>query len=220
MFAAHFAVALGAKKVAPRASLGTLTFAAQWIDLLWPTLLLTGVERVRIERGGGGPPLVFEYYPWSHSLAAVVVWALLIAAVHFAFQRDRRTAAVLAALVVSHWLLDAVVHVPDLPLLGSGPLVGAGLWNHAMLALTLELVLLAIGAALYLRCTRARDAIGRWSLAGFVALLVVIQIANTFGAPPPSVAAIAWVGQAQWLLVLWAVWIDRHRTATADGSPR
>ncbi len=216
MFAGHFAVALGAKKLAPRASLGTLTFAAQWIDLLWPSLLLAGVERARIDPKGAAGPLVFEHYPWSHSLAAVIVWSILIAVLHFTFRRDARVAAVLAALVLSHWLLDAVVHVPDLPVIGSGRLVGAGLWKHAMLALTLELVLLAIGAAHYLRCTRARDAVGRWALAGFVALLVVIQLANTFGEAPPSIAAVAWVGQAQWLLVLWAAWIDRHRTQAED----
>ena len=75
----------------------------------------------------------------------------------------------------------------------------------------LELALLFIGAAIYLRTSRARDAVGRWALVGFLALLVLIQLGNTFGDAPPSVTAIAWVGQAQWLLVLWAAWIDRHR---------
>jgi hypothetical protein len=219
MFAGHFAIALAAKRIAPSASLGTLTFAAQWLDLLWPTLLIAGVERVRIDPAPGALPLVFERYPWSHSLAAVAMWALLIAAVHYALRREGRTAAVLAALVASHWVLDAVVHVPDLPILpGGGPLVGAGLWNHKVAALMLELALLAAGAAIYVGTTWARDAVGRWSLAAFVALLAVIQLGNAFGDAPPSVMAIAWVGQAQWLFVLWAAWIDRHRASPSPAQ--
>ena len=214
MFIGHFAVALAAKPLAPRASLGTLAVAAQWLDLLWPTLLLLGVERVRIEPGAtASNPLVFEFYPWSHSFALVLFWAGVLAAVHFAVRRQLRSALVIAALVASHWLLDALVHVPDLPLAPGATLrVGAGLWNHPAAALLLEFTLLAIGVALYARATIARDRIGRWSLVAFVAVLALIQIGNAFGDPPPSVAAIAWVGQAQWLLVVWAVWIDRHRS--------
>jgi hypothetical protein len=216
MFAGHFAAALAAKSVAPRTSLGTLTFAAQWIDLLWPTLLLAGFERVRIEPGATATnPLVFEHYPWSHSLAAVFGWALVIGALHFGSQRNARAAVVIGALVVSHWLLDLVVHVPDLPVVPGGTPVGAGLWNQREAALLLELGLLGAGAALYLRATSARDRIGRWGLAAFIAFLVAIQVANTYGDPPPSVTAIAWVGQLQWLLVAWALWIDRHRAPCA-----
>ena len=212
MFVGHFAVALAAKRLAPRTSLGTLTFAAQWLDLLWPTLLMAGVERVRVEPAAHPLPLVFEHYPWSHSLAAVAAWAGSIAGVHYLARRDGRAAAVLAALVVSHWLLDLVVHVPDLPLVPNGSaLLGAGLWNYKLPALMLELALLFIGAAIYLGTSRARDAVGRRALVGFLALLVLIQLGNTFGDAPPNVTAIAWVGQAQWLLVLWAAWIDRHR---------
>jgi membrane-bound metal-dependent hydrolase YbcI (DUF457 family) len=213
MFAGHFAAALAAKSVTPRTSLGTLTFAAQWLDLLWPTLLLLGVEQVRIEPGAtASNPLVFEHYPWSHSLALVLVWAGALAALHFAIRREWRAALVIAALVASHWLLDALVHVPDLPLVpGSGRLVGVGLWNHPMLALGIEFALLAAGTAIYARTTVATDRVGRWGLTGYIALLALIQVGNALGDPPPSVAAIAWIGQAQWVLVAWAVWIDRDR---------
>jgi hypothetical protein len=154
MFVGHFAAALAAKSIAPRASLGTLTFAAQWIDLLWPVLLLAGLERVRIEPGATATnPLVFEHYPWSHSLVAVLGWALLIGALHFAARRDVRTAIVIGALVASHWLLDLIVHVPDLPIAPGGPVVGAGLWNHRAAALLFELGLLAAATAIYVRAT-------------------------------------------------------------------
>jgi len=215
MFIGHFGVGLAGKAAAPRVSLGTLFLAAQFIDLLWPTLLLLGWERVRIVPGAtAANPLVFEHYPISHSLLAVVGWAIAIAAVHFAGRRDVRAAVVVAALVVSHWLLDAIVHVPDLPLApGSDIVVGAGLWNSPIATLALEFLLFAVGVAFYLRITHARDAIGRWALAGLIVFLVIIQLANSFGDPPPSASAIAWVGQAQWLLVLWAYWVDGHRSA-------
>lgn len=91
MFIGHFGVGFGAKRVAPRVSLGTLLLAAQFIDLLWPTLLLLGLERVRIAPGvTAATPLDFESYPISHSLIAVCGWALLVGALHFFVKRDQR----------------------------------------------------------------------------------------------------------------------------------
>jgi membrane-bound metal-dependent hydrolase YbcI (DUF457 family) len=213
MFLGHFGAGFGAKAIAPRVSLGWLFVAAQFIDLLWPTLLLAGVERVRIEPGATAvTPLVFEHYPVSHSLAAVAAWAVLVGAIYLAAKKDRRGALVLAALVVSHWLLDALVHAPDLPLYpGSATMAGLGAWSSLPLTLAIELPVFALGAWLYARSTRPLDATGRWAFAGLVAFLLAIQAGNLLGPPPPGVKAIAWVGQAQWLLVLWAFWIDNHR---------
>lgn len=219
MFIGHFGFGFGAKAVARRVSLGTLFLAAQFIDLLWPTLLLIGWERVQIVPGTtAANPLLFEHYPISHSLLAVVGWALAIGAVHFAARRDLRSAAAIGALVVSHWLLDALVHAPDLPLAPGGVSVGLGLWNLPRVALAVELLIFAAGVWLYARTTTPMDAIGRWGLVGLVGFLVIIQFGNAFGDPPPSVATIAWVGQAQWLLVLWASWLDRHRSVHGAGT--
>ena len=184
MFLGHFGAGFAAKAIAPRVSLGWLFAAAQFIDLLWPTLLLAGAERVRIAPG----------------------------ALYFAVKRDRRGATVLAALVASHWFLDAIVHAPDLPLYpGSATLAGMGAWSSAPLTLAIEIPLFAAGAWLYARGTRAADAAGRWGFAGLVAFLLAIHAGNLLGPPPPDATAIAWVGQAQWLLVLWAFWLDNHR---------
>lgn len=214
MFIGHFGIGFGAKAAAPRASLGTLFLAAQFIDLLWPTLLLLGVERVRIEPGATAvTPLVFEHYPVSHSLLAVMVWALLLALAYRFMRRDDRGAWVIGLAVVSHWLLDALVHQPDLPLWpGSAVLAGLTLWDSLPATLAVELPLFAIGVWLYLRTTRPRDRIGTWGLGGLIGLLAVIYAGNLFGPPPPNVTAIAWVGQLQWLLVLWAYWVDAHRS--------
>jgi hypothetical protein len=215
MFIGHFGVGFGAKRLAPRVSLGTLFLAAQFVDLLWPTLLLLGIERVRIEPGATTvTPLVFEHYPVSHSLVAVIAWAVMIGSIHFLVRRRRRDAIIVAALVVSHWLLDLIVHRPDLPILpNDNLLVGFGAWSSLPLTLLIEIPLFLLGAWIYARSTVAKDGQGKWGLRALVALLLLIYAANLFGDPPANTNAIAWVGQAQWLLVLWAYWIDRHRHA-------
>jgi hypothetical protein len=127
-------------------------------------------------------------------------------------RRDQRGALVLALAVVSHWLLDAVVHRPDLPLVPGGThLVGLGLWSSLAATLLVEVTVFAGGVWLYLRATRPVDAVGTWALWGLAAFLLLIYGANLFGTPPPNVTALAWVGQAQWLLVAWGYWVDRHR---------
>lgn len=212
MLIGHFAVGFGAKRFAPRASLGTLFLAAQFIDLLWPTLLLLGVERARIAPGiTAFTPLDFEHYPWSHSLFMVIVWSALFGAVYYALRRDARASIVLAIAVLSHWLLDFLTHRPDLPLWLDGTRVGLGIWNSVPATMAMEIGLFVCGLLLYVRSTRARDATGRWTLWGLVALLGLIYAGNLLGPPPPDVMAIAWAGHAQWLLVAWAYWIDRHR---------
>jgi hypothetical protein len=219
MFIGHFGVGFGAKSVVPAVSLGTLFLAAQFIDLLWPTLLLLGVEKVRIVPGTTVvTPLLFEYYPFSHSLLAVLGWAGLVAGIHFLLRRNRAAALTLGALVVSHWLLDAVVHRPDLPLFpGSATVVGLNAWSSLPVMLAIEGLLFALGVWLYSRATSPADAVGRWGLRGLVVVLVGIYAGNLLGPPPPSSDAIAWVGQMQWLLVLWGYWLDKHRHASPRG---
>lgn len=214
MFLGHFAVGFGAKAAAPKVSLGSLFLAAQFIDLLWPTLLLLGIEQVRITPAHPpGPPLDFVHYPVSHSLLAVLGWSVLVGASYFYLRRERLGAWVMGLAVLSHWLLDLLVHYPDLPLHpGDSPLLGFALWSSPGIEMLLELGLFALGVGLYLRATRPLDRTGNWALAGLVAFLLVIHVSNSVGPPPPSVTALAWVGQAQWLLVAWGYWVDRHRT--------
>ena len=220
MFLGHWALGLAGKRLAPAVSLGTLFFAAQFADLLWPTLVLAGVERFEIRPGlTAVTPLDFVSYPWSHSLLAMAGWGLLVA-VGWRLVRGRSAtflaAATLAGLVVSHWLLDFVTHRPDLPLApGASPRVGLELWSSLPLSLAAELGLLALGVGLCRRATVARDRTGEWAFWSLVAFLVAIQLANYFGPPPPSVTAVAISAQALWLVVFWGAWIDRHRAVRA-----
>jgi hypothetical protein len=212
VFIGHFGVGLGAKALAPKASLGSLFLASQFIDLLWPTLLLLGVERVRIEPGATAvTPLDFEHYPVSHSSVAVIVWAVAFALVYQLIRRYPRGALVLGALVISHWLLDLIVHRPDLPLYPGSTRVGLGLWNSLWATLATELAIFATGVWLYLRTSEAIDQTGKWALWSLLAFLLLVYFANLFGPPPDSVTAIALAGHAQWLLVVWGYWVDRHR---------
>lgn len=213
MFLGHFGVGFGAKAAATKTSLGTLFLAAQFIDLLWPTFLLIGLEHVVISPGVTKvTPLDFTDYPISHSLLAVIGWAFLFAGVYYLLRRYPRGAWVCGLAVVSHWILDLLVHRPDLPLMpGNSIRLGLGLWDSTVATLAVELTIFAVGVGIYSRLTKAKDRQGSWGFLALLIFLCLIYLGNIVGQPPPNVVALAWVGQAQWLLVVWGYWIDRHR---------
>jgi len=216
MFIGHFAVGLAAKRAAPSISLGVLFLAAQLADLVWPNLVLLGVERVEIDPGNTAfTPLNFVSYPYSHSLTAMIGWGALAALIYSQWRKASVGAAGLVlVVVVSHWALDAMSHRPDLPLTMFGAKrVGLGLWHSVEATIVVETLMLAVGVWLYCQATRARDrvgSIGFWTLVGF---LIAVNIGNIVGPPPPSATAVALVAQSLWLLVWWAFWVDRHRDA-------
>lgn len=213
MFLGHFGVALAAKRVAPSASLGMLVLSAQLADLLWPLLLLTGMERVHITQGAT-PLLNLEFiaYPYSHSLLTQLVLGVALGGIYRLAGGASPTAWIVGLLVPSHWLLDWFVHVPDLPLYPGDPARhGLGVWRSLPVTVICELAVFAAGVAAYARMTRARDRIGHWSFAAFVAFLLLAYGASLAGGPPPSVQVLAWSALAIWLLPAWAHWFDRHR---------
>lgn len=217
MFIGHFAVAFAAKKAAPKASLGTLVLAAAFLDVVWPVLVLAGVERFRIVPGITAiNPFDFTYYPWSHSLLMTVLWALAFALVYFASSRDRAGAVWVAVVVASHWLLDFVSHVPDMPLYpGGSEKLGLGLWRSIPATFAVEGVMFAAGVVLYLQATKSRDRIGRIAWWAFVGLLLALYIPGPWASRPPSENAVAIFGIIALLIFgPWAYWIDRHREST------
>jgi len=159
-------------------------------------------------------PLDFVHYPWSHSLAMALVWSAAFAAVYWAIRRRGRAALVLAALVLSHWLLDWFVHRPDLPLYpGEADRHGLGIWNSLPASLGVEAALFAVGIYLYTASTRARDRIGTYAWWALVATLALVYLGAVLGPPPPSVQVLGWSAFIGYLFVPWGWWIDRHREA-------
>lgn len=219
MFLGHFGVGFGTKRAAPGVSLGALFAACQLADLLWPTLVLVGIERLEIRPGiTTVTPLDFVSYPYSHSLVALSIWGLLFGGLYAAIARSRLGPAItLALVVVSHWGLDVLVHRPDMPVtVGGTTRLGFGLWNSMPATLIAELAMFTAGVLVYARQTRARDRIGSVAFGALVAFLLIVYALSVFGPPPPSAAAVAWSAEAMWLLVIWGYWVDRHRTTRSS----
>lgn len=218
MFIGHFAVGFAAKRWAREAPLGVLLLAPLLLDVLWPVFCLIGIEQYRIlPNGGPFTRLEFTSYPWSHSLVMSIVWGLLLGGLWRLRGGRRSTAVLLGALVASHWVLDWLTHLPDLPLWPpQGPLLGLGLWKSEAGTIIVESLMLAGGAGLYFSVTRATGHIGRIAPWAYLALLATLYVASVAGPPPPvgaerlvSIVALFFV-----LLVPLASWIDAHRKAT------
>lgn len=215
MFIGHFGTGFAAKAADNKPSLGTLFFAAQFIDLLWPFFLIFGLEKVRIEPGiSAFTPLDFIYYPFSHSLFSTLIWAILFGCIYFVIKRDMKSSIILAFLVVSHWVLDLITHIPDLPLTPWGNYkVGLGLWNSVILTIIIEGIIFITGVYFYLASTKAinkKGNIGLWSL---VIFLVIVYFLNIIG-PPPNESAIGFTGLSQWIIIIWGYWINKNRISS------
>jgi hypothetical protein len=212
MFVGHLAIALGGKRAAPVAPLAWLVAASFFLDLIWPFLLLAGVERVSIDPGNTAfTPASFDNYPWSHSLAMTLVWSLAAGAAAAAVLGSQRAGVVIGMVVASHWLLDFVTHRPDLPLWPGGPEVGLGLWHSIPATVIVEGALLAIAVATYRRRFPARNSMGVWSFWGLIAFTTLIWLSGPWAPPPPNATSIAVVALAMWLFPFWAQWIEKHR---------
>lgn len=213
MFIGHFGAAMAAKRWAPKTSLGTLIFAADFLDLLWPILLLLDVEHVRIVPGiTRMSPLEFTDYPISHSMIMAILWAILVGCAYYSIRRYARGALVVGFAVFSHWILDFIVHRPDLPLWLQGETrMGLGLWNSVTGTVVAEILGFCAGLWIYGHFTRPLDKVGMyafWSLVGF---MLLGWISSIFAGAPPNTAVIGWGAMSLWLLVPWAWWADRHR---------
>ena len=216
MFVGHFGVGLAAKTVAPRTSLGWLIAAPLLLDLLWPIFLLLGWESVRIDpQATVVTPLDFVSYPISHSLLAAAGWAVFAATAYWALSRYRAGAIAIGAGVLSHWVLDWIVHRPDLPLYPGGPKLGLGLWDSVPATLGAEAACFITGVWLYERSTRATSNGGRLGWWVFVCFIALVYAANLLGPPPARVEEVAFVTLTLWLLPIWAWSFDRKRVLAA-----
>lgn len=213
MFIGHFGIGFAAKKFSSQLSLGTLFIATQFIDLLWPILILLGLEKVEIDIGNTVvTPLNFIAYPISHSLIGVVCWAGIVGIVYYLIKKDRAASITLGLVLLSHWVLDLITHRPDLEIISNiGSKVGFGLWNSLIGTMVVEVTIFALGIYYYLKTTRAINKKGDYALWGLITFIGIIYAGNLFSPPPPSVDSLPFVGLATWLLVAWGYWVDRNR---------
>lgn len=189
MFVGHYSAAFAAKAVEPRVPIWVLLLAAQLVDVVWAVLVLNGVERIRLDPALPSNPLDLYYMPYTHSLVATVLWASaagLVAARVPRLGGTRRAGLAVGLVVMSHWVLDLVVHRPDLTLWGAPPKLGLGLWDAPLLAYGLELALVGSSAAFY-AVHRKLSSPARTGVAAGVGALVVLQTAVAFGPIPASV---------------------------------
>jgi hypothetical protein len=220
MFLGHYGVAFALKRAEPKLSLATLFVAVQLLDLLWGTFVLLGWERARIVPDYTAvSPLEFLEYPISHSLVAALVWGLVATALYYSWPtrdttRHWQAAGIVGIAVFSHYPLDVLVHVPDLPLAGTdSPKLGLGLWNNPTATIIAELLVLGIGLALYVGRSSHRHPIRALRLVILVLVLVGPYLASLYGPPPPNMKAVAASGIAFFIAVAaLAAWADRRAT--------
>ncbi|HEY8311989.1 MAG TPA: metal-dependent hydrolase [Gemmatimonadaceae bacterium] len=212
MFLGHYALAFAVKRAHPRTSLGVLFAAAQLPDLLWPVFLLLGWETIA-PGDLGFTSVRFTHYPWSHSLAMVVVWGIVAAMAYMAVRRDDRLGALFVALLaVSHWVLDYVTHIPDLPLYpGGAARVGLGMWNSPRTTIVIEGLMWIAGIYIYVTATRANDRTGRYALWALILLLTLIYISTPGSSPPENLRVVGWAALIGLLVPFLAGWADMHR---------
>jgi hypothetical protein len=228
MFLGHYGVALALKRAEPKLSLGTLFVAVQLLDLLWGIFLLLGWERARIVPGHTAiTPLEFLSYPISHSLVGALAWSFVAAALYYSWptrdtSRHWQAAAMIGLAVLSHYPLDVLVHIPDLPLAGGDSArLGLGLWNNPPATLIAEAVVFGAGLAIYITRRSNRHPLRFPRLTIVVLLLVGTYAASVLGPVPPSMTVVA-VSDIVFLLGIAALaaWADQrasHQELDARG---
>ena len=217
MFVGHYAAALALKKVEKRASLGVLFLAVQFVDILFFPFVLLGIERINIiENYTNSTHFELEYMPYTHSLAGSLLWAIAAYVLfRWVIVKQKSVAMVVALAVFSHWVLDLLVHTPDLPLWSdASQKFGFGIWNNAIATYSLEAVLLVAALWLYLKSSTAITKVGKYGMSVFVVFLLLVNIVNIFGPlggdSKPALAISALV--SYFLFAAIAFWLDRKRS--------
>jgi hypothetical protein len=223
MFVGHYGPGFAIKPLRPAIPLWALFIAVQLVDVAWALLVLLGVEKVRIVPGiTASNPLDLYYMPYTHSLVAAVIWSVAVTILVMLMPRVaiRSTAIWIGAAVFSHWVLDVLVHRPDLPIYDDTMKIGLGLWNFPTIALALEVALLFGGMLMYFRVTKPINAVGRFGLPIFGVVMVAIQSYAFFGPAPTSPAAAATTALVSYVVfAAVAEWLARQRRHAALVTP-
>ena len=183
MFVGHYSVAFAVKSDRNRIPLWVLFVAVQFLDYIWATLVLLGVEKLRVIKGFTAGSMIDSYYhPYSHSLVAALIWSGVAAAIYkfvWRAKASRAAALLVGAAVFSHWILDFIAHPRDLAIYDNTWKVGLGFWNYRDPEFALEVALLAGGIVLYLM-RNAMPPIRKKAVTAFGIALVVVQIGDTY----------------------------------------
>ncbi|HLX12854.1 MAG TPA: hypothetical protein VKS81_08575 [Bacteroidota bacterium] len=190
MFVGHYSVSFALKTEKNRIPLWVLFLAAQFVDVLWAIFVLLGVEKMRVVPGiTASNSLDLYYMPFTHSLIGALGWSLFAYLVYrsIAPHGNAPAAAILVGMAVfSHWILDLIVHRPDLSLYDDTLKVGFGLWNFKLIELLLEIVLVLYGVFLYLKNNPSVQHGRRIGTVIFAIVLILIQIFNSYGGQPTA----------------------------------
>lgn len=215
MFVGHLGAGLALKKISPKTSLGTLFLAADLPDIIFPPLLLAGVEEAKVSANTARlMPFEFPNYPWSHSLLMVLVAGAVLGGAFWLKNRDPAEAGIICLAAFSHWVLDFISHRPDMPLWPGSAGYGLGLWDSAPGIIIVELAVFAGGIAFYLSASKEKNSAGKWAFWGLIIFLVPVYFVSLFSPPPPDMKAFGYGGIiGQVILVAWGYWIDRNRVS-------
>ena len=216
MFVGHYGVAFVTKKADASIPLWVLFLAVQWLDVIWAPLVLLGIERVRIVPGFTATnPLDLYYMPYTHSLVAAILWSAAAALVYGAVRpANTRTRLLVGLAVFSHWVLDFIVHVPDLPLYDNRAKVGLGLWNVPIVAFCLEAVLLLGAIVMYLRTVKR----SRLGILAFGLVMLAVHAYVFFGPPLGSPAQAAVTALGAYVVFAFLIWFISDRTVTRHAA--
>lgn len=178
MFIGHWAPAMVAATHKDAPSLPVLFIAAQLVDWAFFLFLMFGIEAMRVTPGISYMNSMDLYHmPYTHSLLGSALWAVGFGGAIYAVSRNRAAAIIGALVVLSHWFLDLLVHIPDLTIAGGPHKLGFGLWNHPAIEMLLELGL-TFGALWFFARTRKLDMDALFTLAG---VMLLFQAFNWFG---------------------------------------
>lgn len=207
MFIGHYAPALALHRARPSVPLWVLFVAAQAVDVIWGVFVLTGVEHARMVPGFTSSNSLDLYdMPYSHGLLATVVWSVGLALLWRAFRPPQRRggeALIVGLAVASHFLLDLVVHVPDLPVVGTdGPKWGLGLWRHREVALLVECAIFVVAALVWRQAREIRTPRSAIVFGAMTAFLV----ASYYLPAPPMPAAMAVSGLGTYAACALSAW--------------
>lgn len=213
MFIGHYGPSFLAKRVELAVPLWVLFVAVQMLDVLWGTLVLVGVERVRIVPGFTKTNGLDLYYmPYTHSLPGALAWAFLAGVAYLLFTRSTRGGLLVGAAVFSHWPLDFLVHRPDLALYDNAAKVGLGLWDYPLVTLALESALALGSLALYMARTHPLKPSARHAMPLFICAALGLQTAMAFAPPPPSGTAMAVTALVSYALLAGGIaWLEQGR---------